>query len=531
MNWKKFGRVLVCLALVCCILVNASPIKAKAAATTTGLSLLGMMIALMGGVALQPQTAEEFDAIGQSFSNSLTTWGKVNAMEEVIEVFLSQAWDDWVSNPRPVNYSAPIKSAITGWIISLIVAGGVEIGGEVAPDSWSYYGDLLLPTFRTYEGYPYCCILENDGAYNVIHSSAPFRFSVKSGKGNAKSISATNFIVDYVYKRELETWDPYNSKYSRLGTSSPTAAGVLSPAYNATIVWANFDVYYYNDGTTLVCPGSSVADRYGTVLSPALVGAIPGQVENGELTQEDFEKKLPYTIDPTSLLQDTSKESLNEALQETIAKVIAGEMTYEEYMESVRAETLTDTEVIADTLANTSVASFVKYLVNALTFPLQNVADVVLTGIRAIFVPSEDYLTEKVEALAERFAFVAAIVKTAQALKTGLAGVSTEPPVIYLDLGASRGSYYLGGTVPFLDLRWYAEYKPTVDAIISAFLWICFVWRMLIKLPGIISGMPGDFVAGVAHDMGVTSAHLPTRSADFERQRVELRQSLWKGRK
>ena len=54
---------------------------------------------------------------------------------------------------------------------------------------------------------------------------------------------------------------------------------------------------------------------------------------------------------------------------------------------------------------------------------------------------------------------------------------------------------------------------------------------MFLNLPGIISGMPGDFVAGVAHDMGVTSAHLPTRSAAFERQRVELRQRIWKGRK
>lgn len=296
------------------------------------------------------------------------------------------------------------------------------------------------------------------------------------------------------------------------------------------LLWSSYDLYRIS-GDSLVLVGSLPVDFIGSTVEFTAVGPIPGQIESGELTEEELAAMLPSAVDPSLLLEATSTESLNAALQELIAKVTAGEMTYAEAMEAIRADTVTDTEVVAGTLANTAVGTFVDALVDALTYPLQMVVDSVLAGIRAIFVPSEDFLTAKVEALAERFGFAASIVQTAQALKTGLSGVSTEPPVIYLDLGASRGSYYLGGTVPFLDLRWYAEYKPTVDAIISAFLWICFVWRMLIKLPGIISGMPGDFVAGVAHDMGVMSDRLPSRNADFERQRVELRQSLWKGRK
>lgn len=110
-------------------------------------------------------------------------------------------------------------------------------------------------------------------------------------------------------------------------------------------------------------------------------------------------------------------------------------------------------------------------------------------------------------------------------MKLGLANISTEPPVIYIHLGDTEGSYNIGGTVPFLDLRWYARYKPTVDTLISAFLWICFVWRMLLKLPGIISGMPGDFVMASAHQMGVTN-HLPTRSAEYEAMRIDARDNL-----
>ena len=115
-------------------------------------------------------------------------------------------------------------------------------------------------------------------------------------------------------------------------------------------------------------------------------------------------------------------------------------------------------------------------------------------AIESLVVPDEDYLSDKIAALCEEFAFADSIVRTTQQLGNMLVGVTTEPPVIYIDLGSTRGSYDIGGVVPFLDLRWYAEYKPTVDAIISAFLWVCFIWRMFLKLPGIINGAAGDFV-------------------------------------
>lgn len=115
-------------------------------------------------------------------------------------------------------------------------------------------------------------------------------------------------------------------------------------------------------------------------------------------------------------------------------------------------------------------------------------------AIESLVVPDDDYLSDKIAALCEEFAFADSIVRTTQQLGNMLVGVTTEPPVIYIDLGSTRGSYDIGGVVPFLDLRWYAEYKPTVDAIISAFLWVCFIWRMFLKLPGIINGAAGDFV-------------------------------------
>lgn len=164
-----------------------------------------------------------------------------------------------------------------------------------------------------------------------------------------------------------------------------------------------------------------------------------------------------------------------------------------------------------------------------ITDAVADAAEEVKNAVKSLVVPEKDYLSDKVAALCAEFAFADAIVRTAQALHLGLVNIATEPPVIYIDLGAFRGDYNIGGRVPFLDLRWYAEYKPTVDIIISAFLWICFAWRMFLKLPGIISGMPGDFVAGSADAFGLRDM-LPARNADYAQERAEIRKSLWKGR-
>lgn len=143
---------------------------------------------------------------------------------------------------------------------------------------------------------------------------------------------------------------------------------------------------------------------------------------------------------------------------------------------------------IADAATNiaTQIQALPDYIVDAAT-QLQN-------AIESLVVPDKDYLTDKIDDLCREFVFADSIVETTQQLGNCLVGITTTPPVIYIDLGAARGSYDFGDKVPFLDLRWYAEYKPTVDALISGFLWACFIWRTFVKLPGIINGAAGDFV-------------------------------------
>ena len=156
----------------------------------------------------------------------------------------------------------------------------------------------------------------------------------------------------------------------------------------------------------------------------------------------------------------------------------------------------TTSGTVSDSIANVGASTFWEKLVSVITTPFEWLADTVLTGIKSIFVPSEDYLTDKAEYFGSRFPFIPPVVDAVKDISLALSNPSGEPPVIYVDLSASRGSYELGGEVPFIDLRWYAEYKSIVDKLLSAFLWIVFIWRLFRQIPGILSGMPGEFFQG-----------------------------------
>ena len=155
-----------------------------------------------------------------------------------------------------------------------------------------------------------------------------------------------------------------------------------------------------------------------------------------------------------------------------------------------------------------------------LTAALENVITKILEGIRDIFVPSEDYLTEKLEAIKSKFAFADSIISTAEAIGAAISFPGSEPPVIYIHLEDAEGDYSYGGTVAILDMNWYARYKPTVDKILAAFLWICFVWKIFKKAPGIISGMPDDVDFSTVHLPAVVNRSSSIRSSSTGLRRL-----------
>jgi len=119
---------------------------------------------------------------------------------------------------------------------------------------------------------------------------------------------------------------------------------------------------------------------------------------------------------------------------------------------------------------------------------LQPLMDYLLEGLKKLFVPKDGYFDEKIEILKAKFPLLNSVLTLADLLKAFFLGLGATPPIIYIDLGAGSGWHYMGGRTIFVDFSWYAQYKPTMDAILSAFLWLWFAWRLLLRMPGIIQG-------------------------------------------
>lgn len=151
-------------------------------------------------------------------------------------------------------------------------------------------------------------------------------------------------------------------------------------------------------------------------------------------------------------------------------------------------------ESIADGIANLA-KNIASAIGDAIVTPI-------LDGIKAVFVPSEDYLTNKVNKLRARFSFADSIIGTAEEIFGVFEDYVSTPPKIEINLGdaESKFGYKYGGVALALDMSWYARYKGTVDAVVSAFMLGGFAWRIYHNLPSIISGMSAPVRSVPAND-------------------------------
>lgn len=108
--------------------------------------------------------------------------------------------------------------------------------------------------------------------------------------------------------------------------------------------------------------------------------------------------------------------------------------------------------------------------------------------LKFLFIPSDDFISGHVSELRNKFAFADSIISTAEILSSTLKNVSTAPPYIEIDLGASNTFWSYGGVQRF-SFEWYAPYRGAVNALLSGILWVVFIWNTYRDLPGIINGV------------------------------------------
>lgn len=154
---------------------------------------------------------------------------------------------------------------------------------------------------------------------------------------------------------------------------------------------------------------------------------------------------------------------------------------------------------ICETLGN--IWEWCQNLVSSLMDALQNL-------LSSLFAPSADFIPNKVSALAAKYPYLETFTGLGTSLKAFFLNLGSKPPIIYIDLGAATGSYFFGGRQAFIDLTWYSDYKPTMDAILGAFIWLWLAWRLFHALPGIINGMSGTVGERVSYS-GTQNINLP----------------------
>lgn len=575
MNWKRVARACMCLLVVCCVLLNICAVPAKATglgavipAVTASVPGVNVIVAVLIGLGvcvgvasvdwdglvsdidLYLKNAGFYDAAGNVvayFADSLT--GAFSVSMELVDAVRNYLFDnDVLYEDQSYTYESTgffIDSGsdlyVSYWegidlysLVNNAVSGSILLTGANAPEidsvsSWiglsrqnnTKFGVDLLTASR----------LSDLGLYDS--SSYPMGQFVDYGLG---SLSNNYFMyggVTHLCLNQADAQQIYDSGISVYRSYiyflTPSSRAVPYLKSSPSSVWYTYTFYdigcldtrtgeisfldsYIGTGEPSLSAPSSSYESYGLYPPAHLEDVITtdSDLSLGQVAPPSLSLDLGYSqwFDNSNTVVDsnTGDEIIVLPLPDVDANSDLSEVTQEEVWAGQLSDAIVDAN--AGTVAGTPIGDFWAGLTDAIVNPL-------LEGIASIFVPSQDFLSAKVDAIRSEFSFADSIISTVDFFGKGLQGVETKPPVIYIDLGASTGDYNMGGRVVFMDLSWYEEFKPLGDALISAFLWAVFAWRVFMKLPGLVSGMPGDFVMDSLQGVGADRM-LPFRKKEHE---------------
>ena len=136
----------------------------------------------------------------------------------------------------------------------------------------------------------------------------------------------------------------------------------------------------------------------------------------------------------------------------------------------------------------TSIKNLPVQIVEGITNSLSNM-------LETLFVPDTDALQDRVDGITDKFSFADSLVTLVDDIRSALSNASG-PPVIYIHFEDSEDSKYASvGTLKLLSFEWYERYKPCGDALLSASLWLFFLWGIRKRLAEIVQGISSPGVS------------------------------------
>lgn len=601
MNFKRIGRILVCLLLVCALLINISPIKAKADVVSGGLVAAG---ATLVGVPVAVWAAAALIAIGVTVDwVSDPNYNSYDALVDDVSTFLTNAGtyvkDGMVDMYRVVDetgkavfYAAgDAMEAVRGWVFenSICVPSFPDLS-SLTSSQLSHYEFMLSQ-------YPYLisCIDSSGNLWFYHHGryaniswdsdrsqwcmewpsgySSDYHYYTPDGQHSVVQSTNRTFTDSYPCRLwtadESELVSPFGFVLSNVptvpidgtgarewsedytnnglyivgtgggGNNNPNDGKWFWPlAFGLTVAelyamsqaeqWAaetpaEFDQYETKEEFT-VSPGTEVEFGQSIEIAPVTnpnpdsgIGSDPDS--GGDSAESTWWQRLyqwlleiKTSINELPNKFDEHFENLNNNIQEAPNK-------FETWIQNVQ----TSVDAVAESILGTAdeINAAISNLPNAFTAHVQNilsaiaaVPQAIIAGIQTVlqnlFVPDPEFIPNKVEALKAEYKFLDPMLGTGEDLKLFFQNIGSQPPIIWIDLGAGTGWHPMGGKVKFIDLTWYAQYKPTVDPIVGGFIWLWVAWRLFKGIPGLLSGDSGTVGAPtIAPDFTFNQARLP----------------------
>ncbi len=127
-------------------------------------------------------------------------------------------------------------------------------------------------------------------------------------------------------------------------------------------------------------------------------------------------------------------------------------------------------------------------ILSGVTSAFEAVGQTIVNGIKAIFIPDTEFLTEKIDSVKEKFAFIDNIKDAFDNVSALVTDGNETVPVMTIDLSQSEGNFNYGTSAVALDMNWYSRFKPYADGIIIAFAYISFIFLVFKRAPEIIKG-------------------------------------------
>lgn len=340
---SRLFRCLVCLVLVCCILVNISPLKAEASAIVAGATVsaagvFATLFAMSMGVVFVDLTANLINGLGDSFVDHVTKSTSTDNETEILKVWIEPIQVDldsggisqlppdqdddtntWGALAGLFTLPDELKDNFLDWGKSLIKGESqVEVEEEVtAPDGQMYYNGYLFPPLPPdASNYPCAYIGKYTTPYLVLCENVSYGSSL--GRMYYVAPARIYYLTD-------NSW----------GSPSDYTSGGYT---KGDVYWSSVNV---DDGYGGIFISASEASSTSTTTVPVLpdtyVGDIPQKVQNGDFDDDQYE--LPY-INPTKLWENQTDAV--EALRDVATQLQNGSMNYDQYMEQIQTETSTD---------------------------------------------------------------------------------------------------------------------------------------------------------------------------------------------